>query len=303
MPDFIPHIFVVEDEELNRTIITEYFDEMPEEYVVETAEDGESAWQVLQKTPEKFDVILLDRMMPGMDGMELLSHVKAHPVLTHLPVIFQTALSSRADIAEGMKAGAHYYLTKPFEFDLLYSVVRTAVRDRKEYRRMTSELTEHYAAMSCLNNANLKFKTIEEAKKISIMLANACDNTEKVVLGLTELMINAVEHGNLEITYEEKGTLTDNGSLDDEILRRLLLEEYSSKVVDVSFVRKESSVEITIVDEGKGFDWKPFLTMSPERALDNHGRGIAMAALMSFDSLEYLGSGNTVKAIVKSDNN
>ena len=299
MISIIPHIFVVEDEEINRTIIVEYFDDMPEKYVVETAVDGVDAWEQLEKDPHKFDVILLDRMMPNMDGMEVLKRIKEHPILTHLPVIFQTALATKNEIAEGMMAGAHYYLTKPFDVDLLRSVTRTAVRDRMEYRRMTEELTEHFSTMGCLTSARFSYRTIVEAKKLAILLANACGNVEKSAMGLTEILVNAVEHGNLSITYEEKSKLNDSGTLLDEIERRLDLGEYKSRQVKVEFEKTEKAIEILIKDEGNGFEWEQYLTMSPERASDNHGRGIAMAGLMSFDGLEYFGCGNTVKATIK----
>ena len=295
----VPHIFVVEDEEINRTIIVEYFEDMTEDYIVETAVNGRDAWEKLQEDPEKFDVILLDRMMPEMDGMELLVEIKGHPVLNHLPVIFQTALSSKADVAEGMAAGAHYYLTKPFDINVLRSIIRTAVRDRMEYRRMTEELTDHFSTMMCLNSAQFSFRTVQEGKKLAVLLANTCNDTAKAVMGLTELLVNGVEHGNLGITYHEKGVMTDDGTLLEEIERRLDMEENKKKLVDVVFSRTEDYVEFTITDEGAGFDWKPYLIMSPERASDNHGRGIAMASLMSFDELEYIGCGNTVKAKIK----
>jgi len=295
----LPHIFIIEDEEINRAIIEEYFDDMPENYVVETAVDGEDAWGKLQAEPEKFDVILLDRMMPGIDGLEVLKRIKEHPVLTHLPVILQTALAAKSDIAEGMKNGAYYYLTKPFDVEVLYSVVRTAVRDRMEYRRMTEELTEQFLTMSCLNSGSFTFKTVVEAKKLAVLLANACNDTKKAVMGLTELLVNAVEHGNLGITYEEKSVLNHDGKLFEEIERRYEMDEYKGRVVNVEFNKDGALIEIIITDQGDGFEWQPYLTMSPERASDNHGRGIAMASLMSFDELEYRGCGNSVKATIK----
>ncbi len=295
----VPHIFIIEDEEVNREILVEYLEDMSSECVVEVAVDGAEALEKLEKDPKKFDVILLDRMMPNMDGMAVLKRIKAHPILQHLPVIFQTALATKEDIVEGMKVGAHYYLTKPFDSEMLLSVVRTAVRNRMEFRRMTDEVSTRLSTMCCLTSASFSFKTVKEGKNLAILLANACENAEKSVVGLTELLVNAVEHGNLGITYDEKSTLNVSGTLVDEVERRLELDAYKSKEVTVEFRRNKTTIEIIIKDEGNGFDWHPYLAMSPARALDNHGRGIAMAGMISFDELEYQGCGNTVKAMIK----
>ena len=56
---------------------------------------------------------------------------------------------------------------------------------------------------------------------------------------------------------------------------------------------------ISIVDQGAGFDWRPYLDFAPERAFDAHGRGISVARLHSFDLLEYRGVGNQVVVWVK----
>ena len=124
-------------------------------------------------------------------------------------------------------------------------------------------------------------------------------NTEKVVTGLSELLINAVEHGNLAITYQEKSDLNKSGTLMDEIESRLGMDKYKSKIVDVEFKKSGANIEVSITDEGEGFDWKLYLEMSPDRMMDNHGRGIAMAGLLSFDGLDYLGCGNSVRATIK----
>jgi hypothetical protein len=63
--------------------------------------------------------------------------------------------------------------------------------------------------------------------------------------------------------------------------------------------RSADEVRFTIRDEGKGFDWKKYLEVQPQRAFDNHGRGIAIARAMSFCSVEYRGSGNEVVAVVR----
>jgi anti-sigma regulatory factor (Ser/Thr protein kinase) len=126
------------------------------------------------------------------------------------------------------------------------------------------------------------------------MLANACPDPERVVVGLSELIINAIEHGNLGITYEEKTRLNQDGEWLREVERRLQSEEYADKRVVVDFERGPLSIRIRIADEGAGFDWHGYVDPDPERAFDNHGRGIAMSKLLYFDSLEYHGKGNEV---------
>ena len=128
--------------------------------------------------------------------------------------------------------------------------------------------------------------------------AHACPQPDKVILGLRELLINAVEHGNLGISYAEKGSLIDEDLIQQEIARRMALEVNRQKRVEVVFERSPSALVFTITDQGQGFDWERYLDFDPERVFDPNGRGIAMARTTSFDSIEYQGNGNTVVATV-----
>jgi DNA-binding response OmpR family regulator len=74
-----------------------------------------------------FSAILLDRLMPQMDGIELLGKIKATLVLEQIPVIMVTATTDPASIQEGLDTGAYYYLIKPFEPKVLLSIVKAAV--------------------------------------------------------------------------------------------------------------------------------------------------------------------------------
>ncbi len=66
----------------------------------------------------------------------------------------------------------------------------------------------------------------------------------------------------------------------------------------MKFERRADEVVFNIVDQGAGFDWSKYLQISPDRAFDTHGRGIAMANSISFDHIEYQGIGNEVRATV-----
>ena len=291
-----PHILIIDDEQLNLEIVTEYLE--PCNYKITTAADGEIAWQILESVPDDFDVILLDRMMPNMNGMEVLQRIKDHPQLKHCPVIFQTAKASKADILIGLQAGAYYYLTKPFEEEMLISVVRTAVRDRLHYRSLQENLSKTKQTLGLMKSARFEFKTLDEARSLASLISNACPEPEKIVMGVTELMVNAIEHGNLGISYEEKTKLNESGIWEDEINRRLLAEDNLKLFAEISFQNSGNEINITIVDQGKGFDWQNYLDFDPERLMDNHGRGIAVANNLSFSRIEYWGRGNEVRAYI-----
>lgn len=286
-------VLIVDDEPFNIEIIMEYLED--EGYELRSAEDGLDAWNQLEAEPDAFDLVLLDRMMPNMDGMETLAKIKDHDVLRELPVILQTALASKQDIADGMKAGAYYYLTKPFEEEMLRSVIATAVEDRLRYRSAQDAIEEPSHAEQLQSGGSVNFKSLEEAKDIATMLSNICPEPQRVVVGMSELLINAVEHGNLGITYSEKGELKDEGTWQEEVEKRLAMSEYSDRQVTVELEKTDQYLKFTITDEGDGFDFDNYLEMDPERAFDNHGRGIAMSRMLSFDELQYLGKGNQVE--------
>ena len=265
-------------------------------YRMSIAEDGASALQMLEAEPEGFDVVLLDRVMPGVDGMEVLFKMKQHDVLQNCPVILQTGKTSVADMTEGLEAGAHFYLNKPFDEGILLSVIQSAVRVRLQYKKNLADLGESQNLVHLLENACFKYKTIEDARCLASMLSHAFSEPGKVVMGLTELMVNAVEHGNLSITYDEKSVLNSEGSWDEEIKKRLALPEYSDREVLVFFKDHNGQISVTVTDEGDGFDWKQYLNFSPHRVMDNHGRGIAIANKMSFSKMKYNEKGNEVCA-------
>ena len=87
-----PHILIVDDEPFNIEILTEHLEQKG--YSVEPAYDGVEAWELLQRDDVSYDAILLDRMMPRMNGMELLAKIKQMDRFKMLPVILQTAMGS-----------------------------------------------------------------------------------------------------------------------------------------------------------------------------------------------------------------
>ena len=131
-----------------------------------------------------------------------------------------------------------------------------------------------------------------------MLLASTCPDPGNRALGLKELFFNAIEHGNLGITYDEKTRLEKEDSWKEELQRRLNLPENQDKYVVVHLERHAHEIVFIITDQGAGFDWRPYETMDPQRMFDSHGRGIAMARSLCFDELRYRGRGNEVMAII-----
>ncbi len=138
---------------------------------------------------------------------------------------------------------------------------------------------------------------LEEAEALSQTIAQFFPDPQRVQLGLCELMINAIEHGNLGISYEEKQSLIKEDVFTQEIARRLL--DCPEKNIMVTIVQKEKEVRLSIQDRGQGFDWRPYLsTTVPQASHRYHGRGILLAKEISFDALSYNKKGNKVACTV-----
>jgi len=138
-------ILVVDDVEVNVKLLgaklaSEYFD-------VLTAYDGAAALRLC--TVEQPDLVLLDVMMPEMDGFEVCRRLKADPATSHIPVVMVTALSDAADRLTGLEAGADDFLTKPANDIALFARVRSLVRLKRmmEELRLREEVCGRFAQL------------------------------------------------------------------------------------------------------------------------------------------------------------
>ncbi len=290
-------ILIVDDEPINLDIIRAHLEN--DHYDLVTATNGEQAWELLQARPGEFDVIILDRMMPGMDGMQVLSNIKEHDSMERIPVVMQTAKAESAEIVEGLKAGAYYYLTKPYDGDVLKTIVRSAVNDRLHDKALQESLREGRKIFDLMTFGRFRIHNLRECNLVASQVAHLCPEPHRVVTGISELLINALEHGNLKIGYEEKSNLMRRGMWQIEVERRLNSRKHRGGFIELEFNVADDRVQIRIRDQGQGFDWTPYMDFDPDRAFDPHGRGIAVARLSSFDELEYIGDGNEVVATIK----
>jgi DNA-binding response OmpR family regulator len=112
---------VVDDNPINLGVVGEHLED--HDYDVTVAQDGEEALTRAQLT--RPDLILLDVMMPGIDGFETCRRLKANPATADIPVIFMTALTDVNDKVAAFQAGGVDYISKPFQIEELLARVRT----------------------------------------------------------------------------------------------------------------------------------------------------------------------------------
>lgn len=283
-------VLLVDDEPMIRAITAEYL--MMEGYDVTEAADGAAAWDILQADAD-FDVLVTDRRMPEMDGLQLAEKVMNDRRLSCLPVVMQTGAAGKTEITEGARAGVFFYLPKPYTDETFITVMRAAIRDGRQRRFFESRMG---GAAAPLAEGRFTLRTIAEAQDLALRLGVAFAKPERAVGGLYELLLNAIEHGNLGLGFDAKNAALAEGTWEAEITRRLALPENAGKRVTVDAARTGGKIDITIRDEGDGFDHGSFLELDSSRLTQGNGRGIAKA-IRAFEKLEYLGNGSTVKII------
>jgi DNA-binding response OmpR family regulator/anti-sigma regulatory factor (Ser/Thr protein kinase) len=290
-------ILAVDDEVSNLRLIKGFLAKSG--FNVITAEDGVQAWKTLKESPTEIDLLLTDRMMPNMDGMELITKVKQHPEMKNIPIIMQTASAQKEQVIEGFEAGVYYYLTKPFDAMVLVSIINAALADVQAQEALYKEVVKYKKIQTLVKNCTFYFSSLEDVQSLTVYLANFFPEPDRVAMGISELLINAVEHGLLGITYDEKSELNNKGKWYEEIKIREELPENIHKKILVSHEKTDTEISLVIKDGGYGFNWKKYMELDAERATDNHGRGIAMSNSISFDTVEYRGNGNEVCCKVK----
>jgi adenylate cyclase len=120
-------VLVVDDDPVNRMLLSRSLER--DGHRVTTAEDGRQAWETLQR--DEFDVVLLDVLMPELDGCEVLERIERDTRLRHLPVIMVSALDELETVVRCIELGAQDYLPKPFNPVLLRARINAGLTKKR----------------------------------------------------------------------------------------------------------------------------------------------------------------------------
>ncbi len=243
----------------------------------------------------KPDIIITDIQMPIMDGLELLEAIRDKK--SDAIVIITTAYGTENYAIQALQLGANNYLKKPVSnLDLIpvlkkYNAVITS-------RYSPEVLPGEFVYKKYKYEFNATVQIIPKiVDKLLIEASCEFENNERinVELGLVELITNAVEHGNLEITYNEKQLALNNNALEALYDKKQNDPIFKNRKITIEFCVDNSGYEWIISDEGKGFNWNTLPDPTDEKnILELNGRGVYITRFL-FDELEYSGKGNIVR--------
>ncbi|MBF0409759.1 MAG: response regulator [Candidatus Riflebacteria bacterium] len=244
----------------------------------------------------KPDIVFSDINMPDMDGLQMLKEIRE--IDSESIVIITSTMSAPEYTLSALRLKANDYLIKPVIKKDISEILRKydhILANRSENLEVIA-VSRKQLEFEIGNDINLVGKI---ANRLLIETENSIWHKEKlgIRLGLVEILTNAIEHGNLEISYLEKSQALDEGI--DKFMKlidsRKKETPYSSRKVLIEFILNKNFCEWYISDEGPGFDWKNIPNpIDPENLTNTHGRGIFLTKLQ-FDELEYLGKGNQIR--------
>lgn len=262
-------------------------------YEVKVAEDGRAGLEAfLSFSP---DLVMTDIKMPRMDGLELLSEIRKRS--QEVIVIVMTAYGCEEYALEALHRLANNYLTKPIRFEDLIRLLKkyASILKHRQLPKKPLGLVVRRELTIVFDNRIHCVPQMANRLVLEIGKVIPKENQLGIHLGLAELLANAIEHGNLGITYEEKTAALEEDRIDQLYQDRLADLERAKKKVTVHFKMTPASCEWFIEDQGLGFEWKGLPTAIDERNfLELHGRGIFLSRIQ-FDEFEFLGKGNLVR--------
>jgi len=285
-------ILIVEDDLASREYLRNAIEMEGHDYRI--AVNGSEALDIY--VDFKPELILCDIQMPVMDGLELLETVRSRK--SNSIFVMLTAFSTEEYAIRAFHLGANNYIKKPIRQNELLELLTKYERIIKNRRIGNPEIPGRLSK----RELKLHFKSEDGSmpKVVDFLLSETADlfsNDEKISieLGLMELLTNAVEHGNLEITSPEKQLASQNGEFEELLQKKLQNKNLAEREVTVHFLMNEEYCEWIIMDQGNGFNWQEMQSnLQEDRLYELNGRGVFICQFL-FDEMEFQGNGNTVR--------
>ncbi len=291
-------ILVVDDEEMIRLLIkrtlSKFFN-----YNIVCASNGKKALELYKQL--KPLCVFSDIIMPVMDGLTLLEKLKE--IDPGANVILLTGYGTEDMVIRALRAGALNYLKKPVKVEELILITKKLVslhHEEQQNKITVVPVREERKLLAIDNNIYDVSGVINQLLQCATNICKPASLTG-MKTGLYEIIINAIEHGNLDITFEEKSQALEQEKYNDLLEERYNSPEYKDRKVIIEYVMDDEKLCFTIRDEGSGFDWESVTYEDDMESLSRpHGRGILMTRFY-FDEVKFNEKGNEVTLVKYAD--
>lgn len=249
----------------------------------------------------KIDFVIIDSVSISFDSFELLKKLKR--IKSRVGILLLSEEITKELSLKALEEGAYNLISLDRSADAILINIRSYFQGI-ENDRLKVEIIQF------LEEGKLTYVLPNSLKYVPVVsyhltrdLAQAGlvaeDEIDNVKFGLQEILINAIEHGNLEITFEEKSKLLKKGYEISKIIDKFSKnKKYNDRKVRIDFTLTKEKAEYIVTDEGYGFDWKSLTKKNLKKDLFlEHGRGIAMAK-KHFDEFFFNAKGNQVTMMI-----
>lgn len=286
-------ILLIDDEQLVRDELGGLLED--EGYRVITGADGREGLELFSR--DQPDMVITDVRMPRGDGLSLAVAIRELSPTTPVTVI--TGHGNEQMAIYALRAGVTDFIKKPVRLEDLTAALarmesaRQLARQEPSNLPMAAQLVEHSWTYELQND----LEAVPGFVDVVLGTCTAGLPQSKLIelsLAVRELVLNAIEHGNLGLSYTEKSAALEDGSLERVLTQRTRESPYADRRTRVTARRHPHEVVIEIADGGEGFDWRRLPDPTDaQNLLELHGRGILLARL-SVDDLAFNDRGNQV---------
>jgi CheY-like chemotaxis protein len=290
-------VLVVDDAAVDRKLVGGLLSK-DRDLMVEYAADGNEALAKIEAV--KPAIVVTDLVMPGMSGLELVSQIVDRFPL--IPVILMTGKGTEETAVQALQAGAASYVPKAAMHQYLLETVTDVldvIRSKHSHQRLMESLKQTEFHFSLCNDANLIPSLISYVQSL-VCSMGLCDDSSviRVCIALEEALRNALFHGNLELTSEQReGDAAVYQELVDDRTRR---EPYASRRLFVTVQVSPTSGSFIVRDQGPGFDPSKLPDPTDPANLEKvSGRGLLLMKTF-MDEVSFNATGNQVTMVKRS---
>jgi DNA-binding response OmpR family regulator len=299
MPTMIPHILLIDDDPNVLGLVGEALTHFGME--VHPFAEGRRALRCLEDPASPpFDLVITDISMDGMDGFDVITQVKS--IKPGLPVILMTGQASLDFAIRALRMGASNLFQKPLN---LRDLANSAFHLVALHREM------HMAAMGLRGLAEERRHFRFQAHELDIpsVVGHLTDrlvplglarptNVDVIGMAFHEALVNALEHGCLEMDSSLKGDLfAEQDTFAATMQQRLANPHYAGRWVDVEMHLTPDRFEVVITDDGPGFDTATVSRLTETGLGEQTGRGLAMIQLV-MDEVSHNAKGNQIRMVL-----